>query len=387
MNKLYNTQKEISTNIFNFLKLNFSFLRKTQLNIIPHIIFGMIFSNSCNASSIASVLKDDFSFVKLDSVSKRIRRFFNNNLFDPYLFYFSFIKFVISSYKLKHNDKRIHITFDHTYSHENYTIYFISLRVGKQGIPLYFECFKDINNPLSYFDDTIIKGINFIHDLFKDYDFDLIFLADRWFNSSKVLNHIDSLGHTYVVRLKSNIRIATFDSKEGHYIRKLTSDLDTYVHKAKYYPDTFIFESLSFKTNIVLSNSKNTSSPWILATNGDVTKAVKDYSYRFGSIESIFKHQKSNGFNLEKVNNSNLLSFTSMFSLLCFSITWLTLIGTDYSTHSTSYPNCRFETHKTRNGRLTRVVSLFKIGMTIMKRAFNSPVYIKIPYNFKLYDV
>ena len=73
--------------------------RKTQLNIIPFIIIGMISSESCVSSDIAKNLNDDFSLIQLDSVIKRIKRFFSNNLFNPYVFYDNIIKFVISTYK------------------------------------------------------------------------------------------------------------------------------------------------------------------------------------------------------------------------------------------------------------------------------------------------
>ena len=86
MFKLYNTQKEITTHIAKFLQNSIPNIRKTQLKIIPFIIFGMINSNSCVASSIASNLKDDFSLVKLDSVNKRIRRFLTINFLMHILF-------------------------------------------------------------------------------------------------------------------------------------------------------------------------------------------------------------------------------------------------------------------------------------------------------------
>ncbi len=38
MNKLYNTQEKITNEIREFLKINISNLRKTQLNIIPEIL-------------------------------------------------------------------------------------------------------------------------------------------------------------------------------------------------------------------------------------------------------------------------------------------------------------------------------------------------------------
>ena len=51
-----------------------------------------------------------------------------------------------------------------------------------------------------------------------------------------------------------------------------------------------------FKTNIVVSNYSNTDEPWFLVTNADTSRAIRNYSYRFGSIESVFKSQKSNRF-------------------------------------------------------------------------------------------
>ena len=43
------------------------------------------------------------------SVKEKIKRFFSNKHFHPYEFFDLVIKYVISTYKQKHNDKRIHI--------------------------------------------------------------------------------------------------------------------------------------------------------------------------------------------------------------------------------------------------------------------------------------
>ena len=115
--------------------------------MIPSIIFGMIMSESVVTQDIARILKDDFSLVQLDSVSRRIRRLLNNSRFDGYLFYKETITHVINNYKVKHSSNTVHLTIDYMYSKENYTVLFISMRVGKQGIPIYFECFKGIKEP------------------------------------------------------------------------------------------------------------------------------------------------------------------------------------------------------------------------------------------------
>lgn len=136
MNKVYNTQKHITSSLRDFLKENVPNLRKTQYNILPEIIFGMIVSESVVTSDIANSLKDEFSLVQLESTKRRIRRFFNNNLFDPYSFYHQLITHVISNYKKKHSDNRVHIIFDHMFSHDNYSVLMFTMRIGKQGIPL-----------------------------------------------------------------------------------------------------------------------------------------------------------------------------------------------------------------------------------------------------------
>lgn len=61
------------------------------------------------------------------------------------------------------------------------------------------------------------QGISYVSNLFGS-DYDLIFLADRWFNSASLLHHIDSLGHTFCIRFKKNIKVFMFDKKEGHKI-------------------------------------------------------------------------------------------------------------------------------------------------------------------------
>ena len=111
MYKLYNNQSDITSALSKFL-MQFH-LRKTQLNIIPSLICGMIMSESCVCFDIANKLKGPFKSIQLESIVRRLQRFFNNKLFQPYLFYDEVIRFVISHYKCKHNDKKVHIIFDH----------------------------------------------------------------------------------------------------------------------------------------------------------------------------------------------------------------------------------------------------------------------------------
>ena len=388
MSKLYNPQNQITTNFERFLKK--FHLRKTQLNILPAILFGIIQSESVSAPDIAKVLKEEFSLVQYDSVVKRIRRFFNNSLFDPYLFYKDFISYILDNYKKKHQDKRVHIIFDHMFSHENYTVFMLSMRIGKQGIPIWFQCFKGISDNEAFEIGTLKNAITQVSHLFQKRNLELIFLADRWFNSIDLLKHIDSLGHTYCVRLKKNMHVYPFVKKEGHVIQKDIGELSFFKYKSTTYRDIPLTDE-RYLTNIVFSDWSEVEEPWIIATNGDPNRAIKDYSYRFGGIESLFKNQKSNGFRLENISNANLQAFTTMYSLLCVCITFLTILGAEYSKNNSCYKSEKIITHKTYiiNGKRIkkRVMSLFNTGLTLFHRAFNSIKYIRIPFRFILYDI
>ena len=384
MNKLYNTQNEIASNLRTFLENCVNNIRKTQLNIIPHIMFGMIQAESCSAPDIAKVLKEEFSQVQYNSIVKRINRFWKNDLFNPHDFYNDIIIHVLKAYKKKHADKRVHITFDHMFSHDNYTVFMITMKIGTQGIPLWLKCFKDSTNKEAFKFETLKEGIQEVSNLFKNTDFELIFLADRWFCSNDLLDFIDKLGHTYCVRIKGNISVY----KDG--IKTKAKKLKHRKHRTIVHENVLITDK-RFKTNIVYSNSINTNTPWIIVTNKNSSKAIKDYGYRFGSIECLFKNQKSNGFNIEKISNATIDSFTTIYTLVCTCVLFLTIIGADYSKNSNCYKKNKIEAHKVYNicGTKTkkRIMSLFNTGLTLFKRAINSIIYIRIPFSFILYDI
>ena len=385
MYKVYNTQEEIAREIEKFIKEIFKDIRKTQLNILPYIVLGIILSESVVAIDIAKELKNQFTLIQLESVAKRIKRFLSNKLFKPYDFFEHVIKYVISNYKKKHGDKRVHIIFDYMFSHDNYTVFMITMRIGKQGIPLWFRCFEGKDCPEAFEENLLKEGISYISSLFEN-EYDLIFLADRWFNSTTLLEHIDSLGHTFCIRFKRNIKTLIYDKKEDHKVWKTLDELNAYQYHSNSFKDIEITDK-KYVVNIAISQKHGVAEPWIIVTNGDTKRAIKDYGYRFGAIECLFKNQKSNGFRLESTVNASLKYFENLYAVTCFAALFLVIVGADYSKNTKCYKNEKFITHKVIKGVKRRVMSLFNVGLTLFKRAYNSLKYIRIPFSFKLYDI
>ena len=142
-----------------------------------------------------------------------------------------------------------------------------------------------------------------------------------------------------------------------------------------------------FKTNIVVSNYSNTDEPWYLITNDDTSRAVRNYSYRFGSIESIFKSQKSNGFRLESTNTQKIEHFISLLLLCVLLLFGLLLLGLTMLKIKIIIILKFVILESIKTGTVTRLYSLFNIGLSLFNRCYYNTVDFTLKFNFLLYDV
>lgn len=277
MFKLYNSQSQITSDLSKFFKNIFPTISKPHLKIIPDIIIGMIKAESVVTTDIIKKIKDPWCEVQPASIERKFERFFNNVNFLPYNFYDSIIKHIIKNYKLK--NKNVYISFDHMYCKDKFTIFLLSLRIGKQGFPLWFRCFKGVDSPEAFKLSLINQGISSVHDLFKDKNCNLIFLADRWFNFREIMQHIDSLGCTYCIRTKSNVSIEIDNYEYSDMIYSI-SDIEPFNSKSRYF-DSVRITSYKFQTKLAVSKTDSHKEPFFILTNGSTREAIKHYGYRF----------------------------------------------------------------------------------------------------------
>lgn len=384
MFKLYNSYSQITSNLSYFFKNIFPAISKPHLKIVPNIIVGMVKAESVVTTDIIKKIKDPWCEIQPSSIQRKFERFFNNDNFLPYDFFDSIINHIIKNYRLKNNN--VYISFDHMYCKDNFTIFLLSLRIGKQGIPLWFRCFKGVDNPDAFNLSLIKQGISYVHNLFNNKKCNLIFLADRWFNFREIMQHIDSLGDTYCIRTKSNLSIHIHNYEYSDMISTI-SDIEPFFSKSLYF-DNVSITNFKFQTKLAVSKSDSHKEPFFILTNGNTRDAIKHYGYRFGSIEFIFKNQKSNGFYLESTKMRNIQSFTTLFTLVCVAILWLTILGADYSKNKNHFKNCfKFRYSKKNGNGNKRVFSLFNTGLFFFNLAFESTKYIVLKCSFLLYDI
>ena len=263
---------------------------------------------------------------------------------------------------------------------------FFSLFVlANNGIPIWFRCFKGIHNPSAYSLELIKSGISYCANLFSSKNYHIIFLADRWFSNIDILSHIQSIGCFYCIRSKSFFTFSYYNPRgalKTYHLR----DILPLKYSAKVFENAF-YTRFMFPTNIVVSNYSNTLEPWYIITNDNPSRAIRNYSYRFGSIECIFKSQKSNGFRLESTNTRKIEHFISLFTIMCVALVWLTIIGADYVKNKHHYHLKIRDTRRYKSGSYVRLYSLFSIDLTIFNQCYYNTVNFKLKFNFLLYDV
>ena len=397
MIKLYNTEDYFVNNFKNyFSKLDYH-LSLPKLNILSHFIPAIVNAENITTLDISKVFNSNNDILNIDSIKKKLWRFLNNPTFKGIELFNSFIKSVINDINvLKHN--KLFVCFDHMFVRNNFVVLMFSLKINNQSIPIYFKCDKTKSNRHHEIDEltkknlfskkVIFDAIDKVINLLAPLNSQIIFLADRWFCNLKLMKHIHDKGAFFAIRAKvnSSISFLIFDKKEGHKIYKNFTDLPIQKYHSLYYKD-IPFGSFKFICNLAISRSITCpDDPYFILTNLEPNIAIREYNHRFGSIEMLFKSQKTNGFNLEKTHTRNIIAFENLYSLVCITNVWLTILGVDYIKNYNHYKkkvNIRYT--RKYNGKLERIISDFNLGLTLFRRLYNSTINFIIKCNMKLY--
>ncbi len=228
----------------------------------------------------------------------------------------------------------------------------------------------------------IKEGIKYTYDLFKDKSVKIIYLADRWSTNNELMKYIEDLGAIYCIRVKGNMIIYIYDY--GEMLGKI-KEIKGKEKEEQYYKKVLVTKN-KYRTSMVVSKKEGHEEIIYVLTNGEVEKGITRYSYRFGSIECIFKNQKSNGFYLESTKVRNIQAFKTLFGLMCVSLLWLTLLGVEYTIKGNKN-KIKIRWSRKRCGETERMFSLFNTGLIYFNLCFNSHNVPKITCRFILYEI
>lgn len=231
--------------------------------------------------------------------------------------------------------------------------------------------------------DLIEEGIRETYEILKgkNKQLEIIYLADRWFDNCKIMKYIEELGGTYCIRIKSRL---TFYIHNYGEIAGYTKDVKPKEKEEQYFERVTIIKH-RYDTKMAVSKKEGHEEAIYVLTNGKVEEGIKNYSYRFGSIECIFKNQKSNGFRLESTKMKNIQSFKTMFGIMCVALIWLIILGVEYTVKKEKN-KIKIKIYKKKD-KGKRIISLFNTGLMYFNLCLNSYQVPKIRCNFLLYEI
>ena len=215
----------------------------------------------------------------------------------------------------------------------------------------------------------------------KNKQLEIIYLADRWFDNCKIMKYIEELGGTYCIRIKSRL---TFYIHNYGEIAGYTKDVKPKEKEEQYFERVTIIKH-QYDTKMAVSKKEGHEEAIYVLTNGKVEEGIKNYSYRFGTIECIFKNQKSNGFRLESTKMKNIQSFKTMFGIMCVALVWLIILGVEYTVKKEKN-KIKIKIYKKKD-KGKRIISLFNTGLMYFNLCLNSYQVPKIRCDFLLYEI
>lgn len=298
--------------------------RITRIQNLAYLTAGIIKARSVSLSKIAQRIPLP---IHLPSVIQRLWRLLDNDRLDPVSWYHPFIKPVLSGLK----GKTIVLVMDRSYIRNWHNILWIGICWKGRALPLCWLHLGHVQGNSNFSQQqTILKRI--LPLLPKDTQ--VILLADREFQSVKLMSYLSSRSIDYVIRLKSNVHFTT----SGGQHQQLKA-LDLLARRRQDFQKVQLTKNQKLLSNLVAfwdpcpkKRKKKTDEdedlePWFLATSLTPSAfVVQCYRKRFG-IEAMFSDTKSRGFELNHTHLENPKRIERLLLALAIACLWMVLTG------------------------------------------------------------
>jgi hypothetical protein len=269
--------------------------KKSRLECFISIIISLITNCSVSHKSLALGI-DNKS--KYQSKIQRIYRFFKDQIFD----YTAIATFIVSLFSWN----SYVIALDRTnwkFGTKDINILVLTIVIGKISIPVYWEMldhggacdFQLMKKILERFIDNF--GVNKIKYL----------LADREFMNKKWLYFLNQQKINFAIPLKKDVKIYLKNNLCKYKVDKSFNKL-----QQNEYTTT---DAMLWGWKIKLAAYRNEKGElMVVAANNIIDVDIFSlYRYRW-SIERLFKHLKTSGFNIEKSHVTDSLRFMKLFA-------------------------------------------------------------------------
>tara|TARA_B110000503_G_scaffold123277_1_gene188735 strand:- start:5 stop:1114 length:1110 start_codon:yes stop_codon:yes gene_type:complete len=280
-------------------------IHPSRLDCLCQMIVGIMSTQTSNLTKIASNFSNKAKFA---SCYRRIQRFFKlQNLSSQ-----SLLSIIVDTFKFD----RIQISMDRTNwsfgkTYINYLVFAINYK--GYSIPISFKLLPDSRKCGNSSSDDRIKQLDELLKILPAHKITSI-LGDREFNSSKWVQHLESLSINFHIRFKKN----TIVKKDGKSLKLEQCFRNIKTGESRHLKDPRDVNG----TKIYFSCIKLLSGELLLIGTLKFNRSSLDeYKFRW-QIESCFSAFKVKGLNIESTHMIDKIKLETLFYVLTLSFIW-----------------------------------------------------------------
>lgn len=280
--------------------------RETVAGLVAAILLSGSLGQTCLAAHLPCSSR-------LAARIKRVQRYFNHTQVNTGAFWSSWTRWVCRRY-LGHN-QRARVAIDWTKEGKG-SVLSAMLVIGGRGIPLMCRCFGYDQKTTGMAREEIELATAVRKAVPSDVR--IIWLMDRGFSNARMVTLVQSLPNSnYVIRARGNLLAQTLSQKE------LLKNWNPRARKTHLHRDVRIGTARQFSTNILLtpSFSKAHASQWILMTDLESTRDIRELYAARWAIEAQFKDLKSQiGFDTPRYEDINRIERLMMIAAMAMEL-------------------------------------------------------------------
>jgi hypothetical protein len=298
--RLYATMVEVLTQHQNWVDLR-------HLKTGAWMLVGLLQSGLVSLTAWAPYVQSRAVYAQ--STVRRVDRWLHNTRIDVHQLYGPLIQQALAEWG--HNV--LYLALDTSSLWDTYCMVRLSLIYRGRAIPLVWKVLQHQSSSIAYeaYNDLLDKAA-----LLLPLRCQVVFLADRGFVDTRLMDHLRKLDWHWRIRIKRSFWIY----RHGHRPCKL-SRISLTAGEACFWHHVYMTEKCYGPVHLALARHRESQQEWFVVSDEPTDlKTFEEYGLRF-DIEENFLDDKSNGFQLE----SSLIRSAEALERLCFVLAITTL--------------------------------------------------------------
>lgn len=330
--------------------------RVTRQRNLAAMLTGIYLSGSVQLNRIASKVP---STAKLTSISKRLRRFVDNQRFNASNCYRPVAEGVVQHLVTSGSELRLMV--DGSKVSADKQLLMVSIAYRRRALPLRW-CWIPHRKGRS----STAKQLALLREVYRliPQAAKVSLVGDSEFGDVAVLQHLDLWGWRYALRQKGN---CLYQNGSGgwHKLQNAVAE-----GQSKDLGKLLLTHKYHYRTGLVAHWQRGHKEPWLLATNyPSKHDTLRAYAKRMWT-EEMFGDFKGNGFDLESTRLSDEARLSRLTMAVCLLYVWLVALG--------SVTIKRGDRHLVdRTDR--RDLSIFRIGCYTLDRKLRLEQSVTLP--------